>query len=510
MPFTQYGHCELGVDYSTPPHELPMNTLADSRNVIVNRKGLPEGRKGQVKYNSTTVGSRVTSFHEYKSGTDRDSIVSYDTKVAVYNSSTGEFVDKITGLTSDKMYQWTNFGGLSIGVNEGSDPPQSWNGSAGAALSGSPPQGLNVAQWANRIWFGGDSTNVALLSACALNDPTDYSTSGATGALAQTVGDSKDPITGLFGYFDLLLVGKQNTIYKISGSPATDATSIIIEPLYSRTQEADNVGFTSKWAITQVGNDVIFLDGFDIRSLTGIQEFGDVKYNSIIPQFRDYLESIGDSDLLKYTQFFHYKREEQIWVTMPTSSTTHYVFVLDYKFKHKTGRFSVFPMGEVVANVFGGVEDGADHDLYFGDETGFVKQLDVGDNDDGVAIERYHTNVFSGNVPEQGAFGYEDRRKTFLNSETFIQPTESTLTMTPSYAVDIFDDTQVRGASYTALSSQDVSAWFGSGNRRQRVPFFGLSGYTLALKWTHDKVAENFIFYSSKLNFVWKKTNIII
>jgi hypothetical protein len=45
-------------------------------------------------------------------------------------------------------------------------------------------------------------------------------------------------------------------------------------------------GFTSKWAITQVGNDIIFLDGFDIKSLSGIQEFGDVEYNTIIPTFR--------------------------------------------------------------------------------------------------------------------------------------------------------------------------------------------------------------------------------
>jgi hypothetical protein len=509
MPASQYGHCELGVNYSIPPYELRANELADSKNVVPSRKGLPTGRGGQVKFNNTTLSSRVTSFHEYKSGTDRDQIVSYSTKIAVYNSGTSEFDDKITGLTDDKMFQWANFGGLSVGVNE-VDAPQAWNGSSGAALTGSPPIGLTVAQWSNRLWFGGDSTNVALLSGSALNDPTDYSTSGALGAVAQTVGDSKDPITGLFGYFNLLLVGKQNTIYKISGNPATDATSIIIEPLYSRTQETDNVGFTSKWAIAQVGNDVIFLDGFDIRSLTGIQEFGDVEYNSIIPDFRDYLESIADKDLLKYTQFFHYKKEQQIWVSMPMSSTTHYVFVLDYKFKPATGVYAVYPMGEVVANVFGGVENGANHDIYFGDETGFVKQLDVGDNDDGSAIERYHTKVFSGNVPEQAALGYEDRRKSFLNSNTFIQPTQGTLTMEPSYAVDILDDEQVRDASYTAMDTQDVLTWFGSGNRRQRVPFFGVSGYTLALRWTHEKVGENFIFYPSKLNFEWKTTNIII
>ena len=510
MAKTPYGHCELGVDYSTPPHELATNALADAKNISLTYDGLPTGRSGQVKYNNTSLASRITSFHEFKSGTTRKSIASYSTKVGEYSAGTNEFVDKITGLTSDKMFQWVNFAGKAIGVN-GTDVPQYWDGSAGGDLAGSPPVGTSIAQWANRLWFGGDTTDVATLSGSVLNTPTDY-TGGATAtaAIAQTVGDAKAPITGLFGYFDLLLVGKQNTIYKVSGDPATDATSLKIEPLYSRTQESDNVGFTSKWAITQVGNDVIFLDGFDIKSLQGIQEYGDVQYNSIIPKFRDYLKDICDKDYLQYTQFFHYKKEQEIWVSMPTGASTHYVFVLDYKFKDRTGIYSVFPMGEIVANVFGGVEDGVNNNIYYGDNTGYVRQLDTGNNDDGAAIERYITKVFAGNVPEQGALGYEARRKQFLNSETFIKAKEATLTMKPYYALNVLDAEQARDITYTALDTEDQTGWFGTGVKRQRVPFFGLNGETLALKWVHEKVNENFIFYPSELNFNWKSKNLIV
>jgi len=289
MANTPYGHCELGVDYSVPPHEQPSNMLADAKNIVPNRKGLPTGRGGQVKYNNTSLASRITSFHEFRNGANRNQLVTYSTKMGSYSSATGEFVEKITGLTDNLMFKWTNFGGLAIGVN-GIDAPQSWDGTTGQDLAGSPPIGLTVAQWSNRLWFGGDSTDVAVLSGSRLNNPILYTDAGTpTGAVAQTVGDAKEPITGLFGFFDWLLVGKQNSIYRISGDPPTDAESIVIDPLYSRARENDNVGFTSQWAITQVGNDIIFLDGFDIRSLTGIQEFGDVKYNSIIPHFRDYL-----------------------------------------------------------------------------------------------------------------------------------------------------------------------------------------------------------------------------
>ena len=507
MPTTLYGHVELGVDYSIPPHELPGVALADSKNIIPDDKGLAVGRSGQVKFNNTSLATRVTSFFEFRNGATRRQIASYGTKVGEYSSGTGEFVDKITGLTSDKMFQWVNFTGKAIGVNEGSDVPQYWDGSAGGDLAGSPPQGQTIAKWSNRLWFG----TGAVLGGSVLNDPTDYTVSpeSITGAISQTVGDSGSNITGLFGFFNWLLVGKKNSIYRISGDPATDATSIKIEPLYSRSQETDNVGFTSQWAITQVGNDVIFLDGFDIKSLTGIQEFGDVKHISIIPHVREYLREICDKDYLQYSQFFHYKKDQMIWFSMPTSATTNFVFVLSYKFKSKTGIYSFFPMGEIEANVFGGVENGVNDDVYIGDKTGLVKQLDVVNNDDGVAIERYFTKVFAGNYPEQGALGYESRRKNFKNSETFIKASMPTLTMEPSYAYNTFDSEQVRNATYIALDTENVINWNGSGAQHSRVPFFGVSGKAMALKWLHETVNENFTFYPSKINFSWKKEIII-
>ena len=166
-------------------------------------------------------------------------------------------------------------------------------------------------------------------------------------------------------------------------------------------------------------------------------------------------------------------------------------------------------MGNIAANVFGGIENGVNQDLYYGDKTGFVRQLDVGNNDDGDAIERYFTKVFSGNVPPE-ALGYETRRKTFINSETYIKASESTLSMKASYLVDTLDDTQVRDGSYTALSTEDITTWYGTGTKRQRVTLPGISGYTLALKWLHETINENFIFYPSEVNFAWKKKNLIV
>jgi len=509
MPVRTIGHCFLGVDYSIPPHELPGIALADAQNIIPDTSGLPTGRSGSTKLNSTSLGIRVTSFFEFKSGSTVKQIASYSTKMGVYSSATGDFVDTITGLTNNKMFQWVNFAGKVIGVNEGSNNPQYYDGTNSGDLAGAPPKGLTVTEWSNRLWFGGDSTDVALLTGSDLNDPTTYTAGGAaTAAVSQTIGDSKDPITGVFGFFDMLLIGKRNNIYKVTGAPATDATTLRIEPLYSKS--TDNIGFTSPWAIAQVGNDVIFLDGYDIKRLSGIQEYGDVEYISIAPHFRDYLEATVNKNYLQYAQFFHYKKAQQIWCSIPTGAATHFVFVLDYKFKPDTQRYAFYPMSGLVVSCFGGVEDGEVTNIYYGDETGFVHKLDIGNDDNGSAIDRFFVTVVSGNSPEYKVLDRHEIRKQFQDSEVFILPTESVLSMTPYYAIDLMSSDQIRtSGNYTALDAETVSGWNGTGVKHKRKTFFGLSGRTMALKWRHNTVAQNFVFYPSGVNYTWKSKNSI-
>lgn len=507
MPTEKYGHIFLGVDYASPPHELLRSALADASNIVPDERGLPKGRGGSSKLSSTSLANAITSFHEFKSGSTTYKLCSYSTKIAYYASGTGLFTDSNTGLTSGKMFQWVNFAGKAIGVNEGSDNPQYWSATdTYGDLAGSPTKGLCIAEWSNRVWLGGNSTDVALLTASHLNDPTTWTTGTATQGVSQTVGDSKDPITGLFGYFDLLLVGKRNNIYKVYGSPATDALTLSIEPIYSKS--TDNIGFTSQWAITQVGNDVIFLDGYDIKRLSGIQQYGDVEYTSIIPHLGGYLKDIADPDYIKYTHFFHYKKEQQIWVSIPTGASTRYVFVLDYKFKNETGRYAFYPMGNLVVNCFGGVESGSTTNMYYGDRTGYVRLLDTGNNDDSSAISRYLVTMISGNDIKEGVIDRHEYRKDFINTEAFFKSEQATLTMTPYYALNLMDSAQVRtSGNYTSLGAETVSSWSGTGIYTKRIPLRGLSGNTLAIKWLHNATDQNFTLYPSTVLFNYKSKN---
>lgn len=501
-----YGIGNLGVDYSIPPQALPPGALADACNVIPQDSGLITGRSGILKLNNAAVdygNSRMTSLFEFRSGTTTKILCSYKTALAYYDATTNVFIDYVTGLTTDKMCQWVNFAGKAISVNEGAEAPRYFDGTTGGALAGAPPNGKTICDWSSRVWLGGDTTNVALLTGCTLSDPTDWSSgTAATGIVQQYIGDTKDPITGIFGFFEWLLVGKKNILYKLTGTPPTNCDQLSVYPVYDR--KGDSVGFTSPWAITQVGNDLIFLDGFDIKRLSGIQEFGDVESTSVIPHFREYLRSVADKNYIQYTKFYHYKNKQQIWVSIPTSATTHFVFVIEYRFYRETGRYSVFPMSGLNITDLAGVANGSIDDLYAAFQDGIARHLDVdGCNDDcGTAITRYFTQVVAGAGKGEGA---TEHRKQFHKLNTYIKPTGATLTMTPSYAVDLVDDAQIRSGTYTSLSSETISGWPGTGVKRKDIRLFGISGKSMALKWSHSAVAENFVLQPSSVEYEMKQ-----
>ena len=152
-------------------------------------------------------------------------------------------------------------------------------------------------------------------------------------------------------------------------------------------------------------------------------------------------------------------------------------------------------------------------DIYYGDNIGHVYQLDIGDNDDGAIITKYFVVVVSGNNPtaENPMSNGHEYRKYFTESETFIKPEQATLSMSMAYATDLFDSEQIRvPGNYTDLGAETISEWAGTGIKHKRIRFFGVNGKTLALKWTHAALTQNFTFYPGEIHYQWKSRNPII
>jgi len=488
-----FGNALGGVNYAVPPSKLSQFELAHAQNIVSNRIGYATKRGGASKLNTTAYGSLVTSFHEFINGGTSYKFAAQGEKVGLYNSTTRAFADHITGLTSGAYGQWLNYGDYAIYVN-GYDNPQKSDGTTGddltADLSGLTA-GRCIAEWGERVWI----SQGAQLYGSALRAPTDFSTTTTDiGFWDGYIGNKKQDITGLFAFFDVLLIGKQNQIYLLAGAPETKSSTFRLTPLF--TKDKDSIGFSAKDAIAQVGNELLFLDGFDIKRMSGVQQYGDVESISIVGNVRDFLKSSAgaglDKDYLKYSHFFHYKHKEQIWCAIPTGASTVYWFVLDYSnpsLRSEFGlpKFSFFPMSGFTPVSFGGVENGSRVDLYAGCSDGYVRQLDTGTNDDTTAIDSFV--VFG--------FGHPSRRIQPMHIGLSVNySTACTLSLAHAFGLQDWRTIKTAG-NYTSLSDEDLthSSWKhddSSSDVFKRISSIIKSGKSFMFKIRHNTAGQTF------------------
>jgi len=490
MAEVNFGNILGGVNYSVPPNELPQYYVADCQNVLPTLNGYATPRGGSSKLNSVAYGSNITSFHEIVLGTTSYKYATTGELLGHLDDS-GIFSNLKDSLSNDAYGQWLDYGGYAIFVND-VNKPQKINGTAISNLT-TDESGLEgascIAEWGERIWVAVGAT----LYGSALRAPTDFSTSTTdTGYYSGVVGDSSKNIIGLFPFFDMLLIGKKNQLYMLTGAPETKSSTFRLQPL--QTKSNDSIGFTSKNAIAQVGNDGIFLDGFDIKRFSGITQYGDIESASILANIKDFFrDSSGaglDKGYLQNAHFFHYKYKQQVYCSIPTGSDTRYWFVIDYsnfeiREQLKLPFYSIYPMGGLTPLCFGGVEDGSKLNIYAGCNDGFVRKLDTGYNDD----DPVDSHVTWG-------FGLPSRRIQPVNIGLNVKYSTA-CTLEPSYAMGLQSYSEIIDSSnYTNLDSQDLthSSWRGSGNvvSKKLSSFMNNTDISFLFKLRHNKNSETY------------------
>lgn len=497
-----FGNIIGGVNFAFPPSALPPLYVADCRNMLPALIGYASPRGGSAKLNATAYGSLITSFHELVASGVSCKFAAKGSVVGKYNPATGAFQDHIGGLTSGTYGQWLNYGSYAIYAN-GVDKPKKTTGLVASDLTGdlSGIRGANcLSEWGERVWTSVGNT----LYGSALRAPADFSTTTVDrGYWEGTIGASSQAITGLSPFFDILLVGKLNQLWQLSGAPETASSTFRLIPLHTRG-DRDSLGFTSKTAITQVGNDLLFLDGFNIKALSGIQAYGDVESVSIIGNVKDFLTSSQgasfDKDYLHLSHFFHYKHKEQVWCSIPTGETTRYWFVIDYGNQDlrkalELPKYSFFPMSGFTPTCFGGVEDGSRVNIYAGCNDGHVRRLDVGYDDDGVAIDSHVTWVWGDKV----------RDISPVDISLSVRQTTG-CTLSPFYAFGLQEWQEVIDASnYTAMDSETVGdrTWLVNKGVSHKIlsSFCEESGPSFAFRVGHNTAGQSFEIRDSALQF---------
>jgi len=288
----------------------------------------------------------------------------------------------------------------------------------------------------------------------------------------------------------------------LTGAPETASSTFRIQPL--QTKSRDSIGFTGKNAIAQVGKDLLFLDGLSIKKMSGISEYGDVESIDILANIREFFQDSTngagiDISLLKYSNFFHYKRKEQIWCTFPTSATTAFWLIIDYSNRSTREAlglpaYAFFPQAGLHPSCFTGIENGQTLDVYGGLYDGTIKKFDTGTNDINTAIDAHAT----------WAFGIPERNITASNGILNIEYSTA-CSLTPSYAYGLQDWKSLRTAgNYTALAAQDLtdSSWHTTGNvaYKKFCDFMYGQGKSFALKIRHNTASQAFTMRPSSVN----------
>lgn len=233
--------------------------------------------------------SKFTSIYQFNKEDGSSGIFATSgNKIYRYDPATTELVDASGGLTlpNDTYWQWVTWRDIAIGVNRantasGATNPVKITSATGnaAALGGTPPKGLYIEVWNDRIWIvNADDTSSVKCSSLGL--PENYTNTGKAGSQAFEFGME---ITGIKAHRDRLFVfGKDTIQYIQAGSPNTDLEQYEIKTFSSK------VGCVSAYSIQSVLDDLIFLSYYGITSLAAVEQYGDFESSILSKNLEDF------------------------------------------------------------------------------------------------------------------------------------------------------------------------------------------------------------------------------
>lgn len=264
-----------GLDLQTAATKLVVSKgpgrLTSANNVVYDADGAVSRRRDMRRVNgSASIGAGITGgfafkrsdvpFHTIIVGTDNGSLLILgDPPITL-----------ATGLTANRRWSFAAFNDVVICCN-GADAPRTWDGAATiATLGGSPPStGSVVCVHRNRVWML-DNDEPSRLSFSALNTHDDWTAVSDAGSIFINPNDGQS-LTGMMSLLSgELVLQKPNGLYRVQGATYSDIT---VSPVSSGAA----IGGYSFQAFLQAANDAWFASTAGIHTLSGVQQFGDLR-----------------------------------------------------------------------------------------------------------------------------------------------------------------------------------------------------------------------------------------
>lgn len=315
---------------------LVMPFLVRARNAVYELDGGPHKKPGATKLNSSALesGAAVMGLVDYwRIGTGgtptQRRIVNVGTKIKADNAD-GTFSDIITGRTSGAIPSYCVFDDILIIADDSGNAPQSYNGTTGGALAGSPPNFAFCVAHKSRAWAAGNPSVPSRLYYSVLGNPEDWTGSGS-GSIDVDLDDG-DKITGLISHKNEMIVFKgpyKGSIHRITGSSPTG------DDAFARKPFVNGIGAVWHNAIFRYGDDVGFVapEG-TIHSLTTTAQYGDFRAGALSFPFNNYLAQVVNGTQIKKCWAQADNARGMALITMPIngSSANNVVFMMDFRF----------------------------------------------------------------------------------------------------------------------------------------------------------------------------------
>jgi len=374
MPLKNYPITSfLGLNTETSDFLLRDNEASDISNVDVDSRGYLRNRAGIDKLNDTAITeSEVAKDVLGLYGFYKDGVASYKkicaagTKLLQFNGT--DWQDLVTSLTTGGRWNFITHHNICYGIDEENSPviitessgtytAATWT----CATNNYPDEAPFIIVHRDRIFGAGDPDNASTVIYSTTATTPDIDATGNTG-IGILKGDGQK-ITGLSKLGFNLIITKKHQIHHITGCTSSD---------FTRRQLKRGKGCFAHRSLVNTGNTIIMLHDSGIVNFTGTS-VQDMSVN-----FKTKIDGI-DEDYIQDACAVFYNKRYWLSYTRTGQTSNDRILVID----SITGACTEYSYG---VNAF---YVDLENNLYGACNSGFVRQLDTGTDDDGTDITSY-------------------------------------------------------------------------------------------------------------------------
>ena len=367
---------------------------------------------------------------------------------------------------------------------DGSNAPAIYNGTTFTVLNSAPSDvvgATHVKNFKNNLFFAKGSA----ITFTAVYTDTDFTAANGAGTI--NVGDD---ITGLSVFRDTLFIFTENAIFKLAGSTIADFR---LDPV------TRDIGCLAGDSIQEVGTDVMFLAPDGLRLLSATERIGDFNFANISKAIQSEFTDFVSSSTVFSSLVIRSKSQYRIlgYAASYTKENSKGVIVTQLAQEGGGGVACAETRGIKAYVADSHLNDGVEY-IVFGNDDGYIYQLEQGNSFDGsdiqAAFSTPHLPLADPRV-----------RKTFYKMFLYTDP-KGTVTISANLKLDFDGISSIQpdaisinnlvagGSSDVSLYSSAVYGTARFGGKLQYVFEAQLigSGYTGSLNFTSNGTDPSF------------------